>query len=47
MVTKLPADPAVSEDEAEPPAAPTPRRRRGLRRRRQPAEAGAADPWEA
>jgi hypothetical protein len=31
MVTKLPADPAVSEDEAEPPAAPTPRRRRGLR----------------
>jgi hypothetical protein len=47
MVTKLPADPAVSEDEAEPPAAPTPRRRRGQRRRRQPAEAGAADPWEA
>jgi hypothetical protein len=47
MVTKLPADPADSEDGAEPPPAAPPSRRRGLRRRRQPAEAGAADPWEA
>ena len=28
-------------------ARPPPKRRRGLRRRKQPAEAGAADPWEA
>jgi len=46
IVTKLPADAADSEEGAEPPPAPTSRRRRGLRRR-QPAEAGAADPWEA
>ena len=46
IVTKLPAEPA---DEVEQPAepAPEPKRRRGLRRRKQPAEAGAADPWEA
>ena len=46
IVTKLPADSAEPEDGDEPAPEPT-RRRRGLRRRRQPAEAGAADPWEA
>jgi hypothetical protein len=46
IVTKLPADP---EESAEAPAAPARRGRllRSLRRRRQPAETGAADPWEA
>ena len=46
VVTKLPAD--RGEDEPEPAAepAPAPRRRRGLWRRKQTAEAGAADPWE-
>ena len=46
VVTKLPADPAADqpEDAAEPE--PAPKRRRGLRRRKQPAETGAADPWE-
>jgi hypothetical protein len=47
IVTKLPAEPATGEhDETDEPA-PAPKRRRGLRRRKQPAEAGAADPWEA
>ena len=46
IVTKLPADPAEPEQEDDEAQAP-PRRRRGLRRRKQPAEAGAADPWEA
>jgi hypothetical protein len=46
IVTKLPADAADEPDEAAE-RAPAPKRRRGLRRRRQPAEAGAADPWEA
>lgn len=47
IVTKLPADPDEPEREeaVEPDAAP--KRRRGLRRRKQSAEAGAADPWEA
>jgi hypothetical protein len=46
IVTKLPADP---EQTGETPAAPAPRARRlrVLRRRRQPAEASTADPWEA
>jgi len=44
VVTKLPVEPA--EAEAEPEPAPE-RPRRGFRlRRRRPAEAGAADPWE-
>jgi hypothetical protein len=50
VVTKLPAEPAEEDPEQEPEAAPetpAPMRRRGLRRRKQPAEAGAADPWEA
>jgi hypothetical protein len=46
IVTKLPADPEET-DEVPTPAAPRARRLRVLRRRRQPAEAGAADPWEA
>ncbi len=46
IVTKLPADPAGEEPEAGE-TTQTPKRRRGLRRRKQPAEAGAADPWEA
>ena len=46
IVTKLPADPERRAGaDAEP--APAAKRRRGLRRRKQPAEAGAADPWEA
>ena len=47
IVTSLPAEEPADEPEesAEQPA--TPKRRRGLRRRKQPAEAGAADPWEA
>ena len=49
IVTKLPAEPDEPEADAEEPeqAAPKPPRRRVLRRRKQPAEAGAADPWEA
>ncbi len=47
IVTKLPADLAADEPEETAERAPAPKRRRGLRRRRQPAEAGAADPWEA
>ena len=47
IVTKLPADPAEqTQADADEPE-PAPRRRRGLRRRKQPAEAGAVDPWEA
>ncbi|MEO5575843.1 MAG: hypothetical protein ABIR67_13395 [Gaiellaceae bacterium] len=50
MVTKLPADPVEAEPEEIAESAAAPRRRRGLRRWRQPpeagAEAGAADPWE-
>ena len=46
IVTKLPADQAEDHSvDAETTQAP--KRRRGLRRRKQPAEAGAADPWEA
>ena len=45
IVTKLPADPA-EEERVAGETTQTPKRRRGLRRRRQqPAE--AADPWEA
>lgn len=47
IVTKLPADLAADEPDEAAEQAPAPKRRRGLRRRRQPAEAGAADPWEA
>jgi hypothetical protein len=47
IVTKLPADLVADEPEEAAERAPAPKRRRGLRRRRQPAEAGAADPWEA
>lgn len=50
--TPLPADPEETDpggtdpgETAEPQ--PAPRRRLGLRRRKQRAEAGAADPWEA
>lgn len=45
IVTKLPADSA--EEQAVGETTQTPKRRRGLRRRKRPAEAGAADPWEA
>lgn len=50
IVTPLPAkgpedEPEDPEEPAEPPVAP--KRRRGLRRRKQPAEAGPGDPWEA
>ena len=47
IVTTLPAEPAEPEEEHEPEQAPARPRRRGLWRRRRPAEAGAADPWEA
>jgi hypothetical protein len=47
IVTKLPADLVADEPEEAAERAPAPKRRRGLRRRQQPAEAGAADPWEA
>ncbi|HWL32949.1 MAG TPA: hypothetical protein VNP89_05035 [Gaiellaceae bacterium] len=47
IVTKLPADVAADEPDEVAEPAPAPKRRRGLRRRQQPAEAGAADPWEA
>jgi hypothetical protein len=47
IVTKLPADPGEDEPEAAAEPAPAPKRRRGLRRRKQTAEAGSADPWEA
>ena len=47
IVTKLPADPDESGKEDTDVRAPGPKRRRGLRRRKQPTEAGAADPWEA
>jgi len=46
IVTKLPADPGDDEPEETAERAPAPKRRRGLRRRKQTAEAGAADPWE-
>ena len=46
IVTKLPADTAGEEREAGE-TTQTPKRRRGLWRRQPPAEAGAADPWEA
>jgi hypothetical protein len=46
IVTKLPADPAEDAQDTNEHA-PAPKRRRGLRRRKQAAEAGAADPWEA
>lgn len=48
IVTTLPADPEQAEPVAEQPEpAAAPRRRRVLGRRKQPAEAAAADPWEA
>ena len=47
IVTKLPAEPGEDEREATAETPPAPKRRRGLRRRKQTAEAGAADPWEA
>jgi len=47
IVTKLPADPDGSGQEDTDVTPPAPKRRRGLRRRKQPAEAGAGDPWEA
>ena len=47
MITKLPADPGEDEQEVTADAAPAPKRRRRLLRRKQPVEAGAADPWEA
>ena len=47
IVTALPADPDEHGPEAVPEPEPGRKRRRGLRRRKQPAEAGAADPWEA
>lgn len=47
MITKLPADPEQPEAEAAPGSEQAPKRRLGLRRRKQPAEAGAADPWDA
>lgn len=47
IVATLPAEPVEPEQEPAPEPAPARPRRRGLRRRRQPAEAGAADPWEA
>jgi hypothetical protein len=49
IVAPLPTDAAELEPgpEVDAEAEPAPRRRFGLRRRKQPAEAGAADPWEA
>jgi hypothetical protein len=47
IVAKLPADPAAEQPDDAAAPAPAPKRRRGLRRRKQPAEAGVADPWEA
>ena len=47
MVTKLPADPAEEQPDGAAEPEPAPKRKRGLRRRKQPAETGAADPWEA
>lgn len=46
IVTKLPAEAGESEPEETAERPPAPKRRRGLRRRRQTAE-GVADPWEA
>ena len=46
VVTKLPTDQGPADDPAEQESA-TRERRRFWRRRRAPAEAGAADPWEA
>ncbi len=47
IVTKLPVDSADEAEAApEPEPAPTGKRRLGLRRRKQPAEAGSADPWD-
>ena len=47
IVATLPADQPEPDPQAEAEAKETTRRRFGLRRRKQPAEAGAADPWEA
>lgn len=44
IVTALPAEPEEPDEDADVRPAP---KRRGLRRRKQPAEAGATDPWEA
>ena len=48
VVTKLPeqSEDDVPEGDHEPEDAPAQKRRRWLRRRKQPAEAGADDPWE-
>lgn len=45
--TGLPADPEEAAPEETPEAAPASKRHLGLRRRKQPTEAAAADPWEA
>jgi hypothetical protein len=45
IVTKLPAD-AVEAEDAAPEPAQTVKRRLSLRRRKQPAETGSADPWD-
>jgi hypothetical protein len=50
VVTTLPSEPTEEpepEQAAEPEPEPARPRRRGLRRRKRPAETGAADPWEA
>ena len=44
VVTTLPVEEDAPEEASEPEQ--TPKRRLGLRRRKRPAEAGAADPWE-
>jgi len=47
IVTTLPADPVEAEPDEQSESAKAPGRRFGLWRRKQPADAGAADPWEA
>lgn len=47
VVTTLPAEPEEGEpDEAAPEPEATPKRRWRFRRRKEPVEAGTADPWE-
>ena len=47
IVTKLPADSGEAGPERVPEPEQASKRRFGLRRRKQPAESGAVDPWEA
>jgi hypothetical protein len=47
VVTKLPGEPGAEDPPAVAAEQATEERRRFWRRRRSPAEAGAADPWEA